>query len=124
MLTNRVSTSSATGFGNPPNEDNDRLLPSRGRAPQHYAHHESHRNWSGLTPLPNRLPTDHRYPLLGASGVLGTAVYDAYKAADHDVTGLAHSRATDRFRKLDLTNFPDTDAFFETARPDCEPRYL
>jgi hypothetical protein len=36
------------------------------------------------------------------------------------VTGLAHSRATDHLKKLDLTNFQETDAFFETARPDCE----
>lgn len=48
----------------------------------------------------------------------------AYKAAGHDVTGLAHSRTTDYLRKLDLTNFSEADAFFEIARPDCELCYL
>jgi len=50
--------------------------------------------------------------------VLGSATYKAYKTAGHDVTGVAHSRATDHLKKLDLTNFPETDAFFETLRPD------
>jgi len=52
--------------------------------------------------------------------VLGSAAYKAFKDAGHDVTGLAHSRITDHLRKLDLTDFPETDAFFEAARPDCE----
>ena len=52
--------------------------------------------------------------------MLGTAVYNAYKGSGHDVIGLAHSRATDRFEKLDLTDFPKTVAFFETERPKCE----
>lgn len=52
--------------------------------------------------------------------MLGNAVYNAYKGAGHEVTGLAHSRATGHFKKLDLTNFPEAVAFFETARPDCE----
>ena len=52
--------------------------------------------------------------------MLGSAVHNAFKAANHDVTGLAHSRATDRLKKLDLTDFPETDSFLETARPDCE----
>jgi S-adenosylmethionine synthetase len=58
--------------------------------------------------------------------VLGSATYKAYKGSGHDVTGLAHSRATDHLKKLDLTNFPETDAFFENLRPDCElcvPRF-
>lgn len=52
--------------------------------------------------------------------MLGSAAYKAFKDASHDVTGLAHSRATDHLRKLDLTDLPETDAFFEAARPDCE----
>lgn len=47
-------------------------------------------------------------------------MYNAYKAADHDVIGLAHSRATDRLKKLDLTDFTETDSFFAISRPDCE----
>ena len=54
--------------------------------------------------------------------MLGSATYNAYKAAGHDVTGLANSRATYHLKKLDLTNFPETVAFFETLRPDCELR--
>jgi len=46
-------------------------------------------------------------------------VYSALRVVDRDVIGLAHSRATiNHLNKLDLTNFPETDAFFETARPD------
>lgn len=45
---------------------------------------------------------------------------NAYQAAGHDVTALAHSRATGHLKKLDLTNFADTDSFFEIIRPDCE----
>lgn len=52
--------------------------------------------------------------------MLGNAVYKAYRDADHDVTGLAHSRATGQFKKLDLTNFPETAVFFEDVRPECE----
>lgn len=53
--------------------------------------------------------------------MLGNAVSNAYTAAGHDVTALAHSRATGHLKKLDLTNFADVDSFFEAARPDCEP---
>lgn len=52
--------------------------------------------------------------------MLGNAVHIAFKGAGHDVAGLALSRATDHFKKLDLTNFPEAVAFFETVRPDCE----
>ena len=52
--------------------------------------------------------------------MLGRAVYNAFKSAGHDVTGLANSRATDHLKRLDLTNFSETDAFLETVRPDCE----
>lgn len=52
--------------------------------------------------------------------MLGSAVYKAFKDTSHDVTGLAHLRTIDHLRKLDLTDFPETDAFFEAAHPDCE----
>ena len=58
--------------------------------------------------------------------MLGNAVYNAYKGAGHDVTGLAHSRAADCFKKLDLTDFPETVDFFQAELPDCElfsPRF-
>lgn len=77
---------------------------------------------TGLSHPLNRQPstaTDNRG--LGASGVLGNAVYKAYKlATDHDLIGLGHSRATDHLKKLDLTNYPETEAFFDTTRPDRE----
>jgi len=76
---------------------------------------------TGLSHPPNHQPstTDNRG--LGASGVLGNAVYDAYKlATNHDLIGLGHSRATDHLKKLDLTNYPETEAFFDTTRPDCK----
>lgn len=47
-------------------------------------------------------------------------MYNAYKAANHDVTGLAHSRAAGYLKKLDLTDFTETGSFFAIARPECE----
>lgn len=67
---------------------------------------------------------------LGASGVLGTAVFDAFASAhtpddtdDHVlVIGLAHSRPGGN-RNLHKLNLLDTDAtstFFLDAKPNCK----
>jgi NADP-dependent 3-hydroxy acid dehydrogenase YdfG len=40
----------------------------------------------------------------GVSGILGSAVYKAFKQNNYDVKGLAHSRANDELIKIDLTN--------------------
>ena len=60
----------------------------------------------------------------GASGVLGAAVFDAFKraAADNTVVGLANSRSGGErnHRKLDLLNFDAVSTFFREAKPDCK----
>lgn len=48
----------------------------------------------------------------GASGVLGNAVYNAFKAAENPVLGLAHTRATKELVALDLLDFPAVDGAF------------
>ena len=57
--------------------------------------------------------------MTGASGVLGSAVFSAFKNAGFDVIGLAHSRVGDGLQKLDLTNSDAVDEFFKEAKPDC-----
>lgn len=57
----------------------------------------------------------------GASGVLGTAVYAAFKAAGHTVLGLANTRATDDLKKVDLLNQEEIDATLKDFHADCEP---
>lgn len=57
----------------------------------------------------------------GASGVLGTAVYNAYKSAGATVLGLAHSRPTGDLKKLDLLDTESTQAVFSDFKPDCMP---
>lgn len=54
----------------------------------------------------------------GASGVLGSAVYSAFKAAGNPVLGLAHSRATKELIALDLLDFPAVDSAFADFEPD------
>ncbi|KAI5117161.1 hypothetical protein M0805_001019 [Coniferiporia weirii] len=56
--------------------------------------------------------------ITGASGVLGSAVYTAFKAADHDVLGLAHSRPGTEFTKLDLLDQPAVEKVFADFKPD------
>ncbi|PPQ73920.1 hypothetical protein CVT26_006546 [Gymnopilus dilepis] len=56
--------------------------------------------------------------MTGASGVLGSAVFSAFKNAGFDVIGLAHSRVGDGLQKLDLTNSDAVDEFFKKAKPD------
>jgi len=54
----------------------------------------------------------------GASGVLGSAVYDTFKSSGHDVVGLAHTRSSEQLRKLDLCDFNETDTLFKQVKPD------
>lgn len=58
---------------------------------------------------------------IGASGVLGTAIYAAFKAAGHNVLGLAHSRATGDLKKVNLLDNDEIDAMVKDFHPDCEP---
>ena len=55
----------------------------------------------------------------GASGVLGTAVYDAFKAAGHEVLGLAYSRPRGDLVKLDLLDNAAVEKAFGDFKPDC-----
>lgn len=62
----------------------------------------------------------HRSSTPGASGVLGSAVFKAFKDAGSDVIGLAHSRVGEGLVKLDLTNKQGVEDFFTERRPDCK----
>ncbi|KAI6106920.1 hypothetical protein EDD16DRAFT_1695153 [Pisolithus croceorrhizus] len=55
---------------------------------------------------------------MGASGVLGSAVYDAFRTGPHAVLGLAHSRAAGSLVRVDLTQVDDTRRVFEEFKPD------
>ena len=55
----------------------------------------------------------------GASGVLGTAVYDAFKAAGYDTLGLAHSRPTGDLKTLDLLDTEATEELLTVFKPSC-----
>ncbi|KIJ59376.1 hypothetical protein HYDPIDRAFT_118591 [Hydnomerulius pinastri MD-312] len=54
-----------------------------------------------------------RVLVTGASGVLGNAVYHAFKDAGCDVTGLAYSQAKKGLQKLDLSDKSAVEAFFK-----------
>ena len=56
--------------------------------------------------------------ITGASGVLGGAVYNAFKAAGNPVLGLAHTRATKELVALDLLDFAAVDGAFADFEPD------
>ncbi|KAF9807156.1 hypothetical protein IEO21_08356 [Rhodonia placenta] len=59
-----------------------------------------------------------RIIVTGASGVLGSAIYAAYKSAGHTVLGLAHSRPTDELRQLDLLDSAEVERVFSEFKPD------
>ncbi|KAL5480996.1 hypothetical protein ACEPAI_9937 [Sanghuangporus weigelae] len=54
----------------------------------------------------------------GASGVLGGAVYAAFKDSGHYVLGLAHSRSTNELVKLNLLDKNAVERLFEEYKPD------
>lgn len=59
--------------------------------------------------------------ITGASGVLGSAVYNAFKnSPGFYVLGLAHSRADNELVKLDLVDEEKVERTFEEFGPDCE----
>jgi S-adenosylmethionine synthetase len=61
-----------------------------------------------------------RVLITGASGVLGSAVYRAFKReANHQVLGLAFSQSIPGLERLDLTNMDETDKVFAQFKPDC-----
>ncbi|KZT71892.1 NAD(P)-binding protein [Daedalea quercina L-15889] len=59
-----------------------------------------------------------RVIITGASGVLGSAVYKAYKAAGHDVLGLANSRPAGELKKLDLLDSAEVESVFMEFKPN------
>jgi S-adenosylmethionine synthetase len=59
-----------------------------------------------------------RVIVTGASGVLGTQVFNAFTHAEHDVLGLAYTRASHNLKQLDLMNELETAKVFEGFRPD------
>ena len=58
----------------------------------------------------------------GASGLLGSAVYAAFKSSpdNHDVLGLAYSRSSGELQKLDLLDTAATEHVFNEFKPDCK----
>ncbi|OBZ67466.1 Methionine adenosyltransferase 2 subunit beta [Grifola frondosa] len=59
-----------------------------------------------------------RVIITGASGVLGSAVYAAFKSTGHAVLGLAHSRATDELKQLDLLDSSVVESVFLEYKPN------
>ena len=55
----------------------------------------------------------------GASGVLGSAVYSAFKWAHYDVLGLAHSRPSGDLKAIDLLDQQAVETLFQEFKPDC-----
>ncbi|PPR01232.1 hypothetical protein CVT24_005996 [Panaeolus cyanescens] len=56
--------------------------------------------------------------ITGASGVLGSAVYEAFKNANFDVVGFAHSRTGPGLEKLDLTDPQGVEQTLSRIRPN------
>ncbi|OSC97763.1 NAD-P-binding protein [Trametes coccinea BRFM310] len=59
-----------------------------------------------------------RVIVTGASGVLGSAVYAAFKSAGHTVLGLAYSHPRDELKQLDLTDATATERVFSEFKPE------
>ncbi|EGN92880.1 hypothetical protein SERLA73DRAFT_116738 [Serpula lacrymans var. lacrymans S7.3] len=59
-----------------------------------------------------------RVVVTGASGVLGSAVYNAFQQRNHQVLGLAYSRPTGTLKKLDLLDEGETRQTFTNFSPD------
>lgn len=57
---------------------------------------------------------------VGASGVLGSAVFAAFKQAGHTTLGLANSRSSDELKKLDLLDKPEVEKVFKEFTPNCK----
>ncbi|KAG1716822.1 hypothetical protein ID866_344 [Astraeus odoratus] len=59
-----------------------------------------------------------RVLITGASGVLGSAVYNAFRTAGHTTLGLAHSRVSGDLVQADLIQVDRTRQLFEEFKPD------
>jgi len=59
-----------------------------------------------------------RIIVTGASGVLGTAVRDAFTNAHHKVLGLSHTRSGDGLVQLDLTKGDEVEKLFKDFKPN------
>ncbi|CAK5261976.1 unnamed protein product [Mycena citricolor] len=55
---------------------------------------------------------------LGASGVLGSAIRDAFNAANTELLSLSHTRSGDNLTQLDLLDFPAVEKVFGEFKPD------
>ncbi|KAF9051353.1 hypothetical protein BJ165DRAFT_1448141 [Panaeolus papilionaceus] len=56
--------------------------------------------------------------ITGASGVLGSAVYEAFKSAHFDVVGFAHSRTGPGLEKVDLTVPEEVEGTLTKIKPN------
>ncbi|KAG6826971.1 hypothetical protein H0H92_013709 [Tricholoma furcatifolium] len=56
--------------------------------------------------------------LIGASGVLGTAVRQAFVNAHHEVLGLSHTRSGEGLQRLDLTQDAEVEKVFSEFKPN------
>ena len=70
--------------------------------------------------LPTKTTMKPKVIVTGASGVLGTAVYNAFNADGYIMLGLANSRATKELVQLDLLDFFFVNRIFNEFKPDCE----
>ncbi|KAJ3481660.1 hypothetical protein NLI96_g7508 [Meripilus lineatus] len=62
--------------------------------------------------------SNSRILITGASGVLGSAVYSAFKkATGHTILGLANSRSDGELRKVDLLDRAEVERVFTEFRP-------
>lgn len=55
----------------------------------------------------------------GASGVLGSAVREAFKSTPHQVLALSNTRTGDGLVPLDLTNTQEVEKVFTEYKPNC-----
>lgn len=70
-----------------------------------------------IVPLVNRVLCN-----IGASGVLGTAVYDAFTTApaSNEVLGLAYTRPKGSLKVIDLLDSEKVEELVKEFKPDCE----
>lgn len=67
-------------------------------------------------PLVNRVLCN-----IGASGVLGTAVYDAFtNTPSNEVLGLAYTRPKNSLKVIDLLDTEKVEELVKEFKPDCE----
>lgn len=58
--------------------------------------------------------------ITGASGVLGSAVFDAFRSSGQfEILALAHSRPREGLVKLDLLDKDNVEKVFTDFKPNC-----